>query len=331
MIYKLLPTRVFRSYIGGKNLDILEGKNTPSLSRFPEDWIASVTEAFNPNRNIPDEGLSKTVDGKTLRNIILDNKETMIGKRTDMSLLFKLLDSSERLVIQAHPTVDFANKYFGSPYGKTECWYILNDGGYVYIGFKEGITKEKWKTFFEKQDIEGMLDSLHKFTVKKGDFIFVPGGVPHAIGDNCFLAELQEPTDLMVIPERVTPSGVVLPDQKLHGGLGFELMFDCFTYEGYNEEETRKRYFIKPQKISETQITLADNTITDKFRFDSFHIEGIANINCGSYGIALVIEGQGEVNGIPLCKGERVFIPEYERRLAVESENITFLLCRPPL
>ena len=39
------------------------------------------------------------------------------------------------------------------------------------------------------------------------------------------MAELQEPTDLMVIPERVTPSGIELADIKLHGGLGFEKMF----------------------------------------------------------------------------------------------------------
>jgi mannose-6-phosphate isomerase len=135
----------------------------------------------------------------------------------------------------------------------------------------------------------------------------------------------------MVIPEKITPSGVVLPDQKLHGGLGFDLMFDCFVYDGYNEEETRNRYFIKPKKISETQMTLADNTITDRFRFDSFHVKESINIDCGSYGIILVIEGQGVFNGISLCKGDRVFIPEYEKQLAVESKDVTFLLCRPPL
>ena len=37
-----------------------------------------------------------------------ENKEEMIGNRDTMSLLFKLLDSSERLVIQGHPTKEFA-------------------------------------------------------------------------------------------------------------------------------------------------------------------------------------------------------------------------------
>ena len=44
----------------------------------------------------------------------------MIGQRESMSLLFKLLDSSERLVIQAHSTVKFAKESFNSEYGGNE-------------------------------------------------------------------------------------------------------------------------------------------------------------------------------------------------------------------
>ena len=32
------------------------------------------------------------------------------------------------------------------------------------------------------------------------------GGVPHAIGGGRFMVELQEPSDLMVVAERLTPS-----------------------------------------------------------------------------------------------------------------------------
>mgnify|MGYP007112574358 CR=1 FL=1 len=62
----------------------------------------------------------------------------------------------------------------------------------------------------------------------------------------------------VVIPERVTPAGIVLAEQKLHGGLGFELMFDCFTYEGVTEEELRRRYVrhAEPIKNGITLISL---------------------------------------------------------------------------
>lgn len=325
MILKLLPTRVYRAYFGGENLDRLEKKANPENTRFPEDWLASVTEAFNPDRKVENEGLSLTEDGAILRDIIEENKEEMIGKRDNMSLLFKLLDSSERLVIQGHPTKEFAKSHFNSDYGKTECWYILNDGGEVYIGFKEGITKEYWKSLFDSQDIEKMLDCLHKFNVKKGDFIFVKGGVPHAIGKNCFLAELQEPTDLMVIPEKVTPSGVVLAESKLHGGLGFEKMFDCFCYDGHSEDETRQMYFKKPEKVSDIELELLK---CDMFRLSQLEITEPCQFEMASYGIAVVVDGKAEINGVKLKKGDRVFISENEKNVSL-SGNAVILIARP--
>ena len=324
MIFKLQPTRVYRSYFGGQNLDAFENKDNPEISRFPEDWLASVTEAFNPDRQQKNEGLSVTEDGQVLKDIIEADKKAMIGDRENMSLLFKLLDSAERLVIQAHPTKEFAQKHFNSPYGKTECWYILNDGGEVYIGFKEGITRDLWKDFFEKQDVEKMLSCLHKFKVNKGDFIFVAGGVPHAIGKNCFLAELQEPTDLMVIPEKVTPSGVVLAEQKLHGGLGFDKMFDCFNYDGLSEFETRQKYFLKPERKNEFEVELLNCAM---FKLSQIDVSDDLIFDPKTYGIAVVIEGFVSMNGIGLKQGDRVFISEKEKLFL--NGNGKLLLCRP--
>ena len=73
MILKLLPTRVYRAYFGGENLDRLEKKNDPKSTRFPEDWLASVTEAFNPDRNVEGEGLSVIDDGLILKDVIEKN------------------------------------------------------------------------------------------------------------------------------------------------------------------------------------------------------------------------------------------------------------------
>ena len=322
MIYKLLSTRVYRAYLGGKNIDKITGVENPDVTRFPEDWIASVTTAFNPGRDVENEGLSKTCDGEYLKEIIEANKESMIGQRENMSLLFKLLDSNERLVIQVHPTVEFAKEHFNSQYGKTECWYMLNDGGHVYLGFKPGITKEYMKELFEKQDVKGMLDSLHHFEVNKGDFIFVAGGVPHAIDEGCFMAELQEPTDLMVIPERVTPSGVELSDVKLHGGLGFEKMFDCFVYEGQDRETILKKYFIKPQQVNPNVKVIADDRITDKFSLYEITVNDEYTYVPGSYCIGLVTEGNGFVNDVPVIEGERFFVPESEKELCIKVLQI---------
>ena len=328
MIYKLLSTRVYRAYYGGENIDRLTGVENPQITRFPEDWIASVTTAFNPGRSVENEGLSQTSDGVYLKDIIQQNKEMMIGNRENMSLLFKLLDSDERLVIQVHPTVEFAKKHFNSEYGKTECWYMLNDGGHVYLGFKPGITKEYMKELFEKQDVEAMLDALHHFEVNKGDFIFVAGGVPHAIDAGCFMAELQEPTDLMVIPERVTPSGVELSDIKLHCGLGFEKMFDCFIYDGQDRETVYNKYFIRPVKLDDNIKVIADERITDKFRLYEIEVNDEYTYIPGSYCVGILIEGSGFVNDVYVKEGERFFVPENEKKICIKG-NLKMLVCKP--
>lgn len=328
MIIPLKNTRVFRAYMGGYHLDCLEGKENPQISRFPEDWIASVTEAFNPGRNFPGEGLSQMENGEYLRDLMKKFPEEMLGGKKEMSFLFKLLDSNERLVIQAHPTVPFARQHFNSPYGKTECWYILGDGGSVYIGFQPGVTRESWKALFEKQDIPGMLDCLHRFDVKKGDFIFVSGGVPHAIGPGCLLAELQEPTDLMVIPERITPSGVTLAERKIHGGLGFEKMFDCFTYDGKTREEAKKAYFFTPRTVDDHLTRIVDSSITDQFKMVRISTDGYYEYHLSSYGVAVILSGQGMINGLPCKKNSRFFIPFAEKKISVQGQ-VDMLVCMP--
>ena len=272
MIYKFKENRVWRAYTGGKRIDKFYGKEKCIDSRMPEEWIASTVEAFNPDRQIKGEGLSICEDGRLFKDILDENPEQILGKSLSekyggkFSILVKLLDSAERLVIQCHPTVSFAKENFGSIFGKTECWYMLDceENACVYLGFKPGITKEKWKELFDSQDIQGMLDCLHKFNVKKGDLWFVAGGVPHAIGGGSLMIELQEPSDLMVIPERVTPAGIELAEQKLHGGLGYEKMFDCFVYEGLPAEETKLKYYRKTSYVPNKFTEIVDDSLTDK-------------------------------------------------------------------
>ena len=43
----LKPNRVWRTYPGGKMLDLAEGKEMIADTHFPEDWIASTTKAVN--------------------------------------------------------------------------------------------------------------------------------------------------------------------------------------------------------------------------------------------------------------------------------------------
>lgn len=302
MIYKFKENRVWRAYTGGKRIDAFYGKENCVDSRMPEEWIASTVEAFNPDRPIKGEGLSICDDGRVFKEILDKNPEQILGKELSekfggkLSILVKLLDSAERLVIQCHPTVPFAKENFGSMFGKTECWYMLDceDDASVYLGFKPGITKDKWKALFESQDVEEMLACLHKFNVKKGDLWFVAGGVPHAIGGGSLMIELQEPSDLMVIPERVTPAGIELAEQKLHCGLGFDKMFDCYVYEGLDEQETKRRYYRNIEYIPNEFSDIVASDLTNSFSMKSLFVEENVTIDLKDrYAIVIVEDGSG--------------------------------------
>ena len=46
MLYKLKENRVYRTYLGGKHIDMFYGKESCSDSFFPEDWTASVVRSL---------------------------------------------------------------------------------------------------------------------------------------------------------------------------------------------------------------------------------------------------------------------------------------------
>ena len=339
MVFQFQSNRVRRAYAGGSLIDAFTGSASGENDR-PEEWLASTVSAFNPDYSpIEGEGLSVLTDGRLFRDVLTENTEAILGqhlsKKHDgkLAILVKLLDSAERLVIQCHPTVPFAKEHFGSDFGKTECWYFLDTSpdACVYLGFKPGITRQKWETLFGKQDAEGMLACLHKIPVKPGDLWFVDGGIPHAIGGGCFMIELQEPSDLMVIPERVTPSGRTLSEQKLHCGLGFEKMFDCFTYQGYSLEALQEKYYRRADLKENVFTPIVGSSLTDKFSMQGMRIREKAEFDLGDrYGVGILTEGSFRLvcdeKTFSLKKGDSFFVTADSGLLLVEGQA-EMILC----
>ena len=315
---KLDRAGAWRTYLGGKLIEQLHGNQNTGDSNFPEEWIMSTVTARNSGREHIVEGLSN-VSGTdiSLKQLIEEHTAECLGEKhaakygTTPGVLVKLLDAAERLTIQVHPTREKAKILFDSEFGKTECWYIVggrtigDEPPCIYFGFKEGITREKWKDIFDRQDIPAMLDCLHKFEVKEGDTFLIEGGIPHAIGAGCFLVEIQEPTDYTIRTEKTTPSGRQVSDFMCHQGLGFDKMFDCFDYTGYSKEETAKRW-----KIKRLGDTLIDSSNTKMFSLYEINLDGEREFSSdGTFGGMYVLDGEGEIDGIKVQKGCQFFIP----------------------
>ncbi|MBE6610958.1 MAG: mannose-6-phosphate isomerase [Ruminococcaceae bacterium] len=315
---RLARAGAWRTYTGGSLIEALHGNVGAPDSSFPEEWMMSVVAARNAGREHIVEGLSM-VEGTdiSLKSLIEAHPEECLGAAhvkahcATPGVLVKLLDAAERLTIQVHPTREKAMELFGSPFGKTECWHIIGKreiGGEkpcIYFGFKKGITRERWQDIFHRQDIPAMLNCLHKFEVNIGDTFLIEGGIPHAIGAGCFLVEIQEPTDLTIRTERVTPSGLSVADKMCHQGLGFDGMFDCFDYTGYSREETLARW-----KIKKSGRTLVGYDNTEMFRLDELLLDGSETVRAdGTFSGIYVLEGEGSVAGEPVAAGAQFFIP----------------------
>ena len=331
-IFKQLPTFAHRTYRGGRLLrHFLKMENAEDTS-CPEDWISSFVEAKN-KEYIPNEGITRvlTDKGECLITDAVTPADFGTGRESS-GVLIKLLDAGERLGIQVHPTREYAMKHFGTPYGKTECWYILDTrdaDACVYIGFKEYVTKEYFRELFEKQDIPAMLDAMHCFRVQRGDIILVTAGTPHAIGAGCFLLEIQEPTDYTMRAEKVTVAGEVLTPQQIHYGVGEEAMLDCFSYTGGSAEEIRKRHFLSSQKAEDGMTDLVRYTDTPCFALRKFSGESIT-LQESCFLTVVVTEDGGTLSyekaTFPLSRGEKYFISANTK---FTLENATAVLCYP--
>lgn len=352
---RLSSARAWRTYIGGSQIDAIHGITGSQDSQFPEEWIMSVVAARNAGReHITNEGMSY-LDGSeiSLKDFIEASPASVLGQNhfarvgATPGVLVKIIDAGERLTIQAHPTKERAMELFGSAFGKTECWHILGgrtingEAPCIYMGFKEGVSREMWKDIFDRQDIPAMLGCLHRFEVSPGETYLICAGVPHAIGSGCLLVEIQEPTDYTVRTELVTPAGLRINDYQCHQGLGFDKMFDSFTYEGLSQEEAYKRWCIPAKVLEESDAFVRREVIgyqeTACFRMERYDISASCEMKadgtfCGLY----ILSGKGAMTDAAgthaIAAGEQFFVPATSEAFIItaEGEPVTVFRCFGP-
>lgn len=139
-------------------------------------------------------------DGSSLNTLVKEMKAELVGEANyqrfgdEFPLLIKFIDAHQDLSIQVHPSDEIAQRQ-GKPRGKTEMWYVMDSApeAKLYNGLKMQITPEEYKKRVEEDTI---CDALAQYPVKEGDCFFIPAGRIHAIGAGCYLAEIQQTSDV---------------------------------------------------------------------------------------------------------------------------------------
>jgi len=218
-------------YRGSGRLAAFRGTELPPS---PEDWVGSTTARF---RQAP-AGLSVLPDGRLLVDAIAADPVGWLGAAhadrcgADPGVLVKLLDAGQRLPVHVHPSRDFARSHLASPYGKSEAWIVLDAApeATVRLGFARDVSRDELAGWVREQDVAGLLGATNELPVSAGDALFCPAGLPHAIGADVLLVELQEPTDFSVLLEQ---EGFPVAADDALLGLPFDVAMECVDRSAY--------------------------------------------------------------------------------------------------
>lgn len=182
---------------------------------------------------------------------------------------------------------------------KTELWYIVEaqPGAKLVYGLREDFDEAR----FRAAVADGTLDSLlHTVEVHPGEFYMLPSGQIHAIGAGILVAEIQQNSNV--------------------------------TYRVWDYNRGRE---IHTEKAIETIRTLGVNgdfsgeTECDFFSVCRCAVHGRAEFYTGKKFVHLLcIDGEGDVDGVPIRRGDSVFLEEGYGAFAIAG-SVTLLMSRP--
>lgn len=212
-------------------------------------------------------------------------------------LLVKIIDSKDDLSVQVHPDDTYA-KRIGEAYGKSECWYVLSCDEEAEIVYgHQAQTKEELEAMITRGSWDQL---LRRVKIKPGDFFYIPAGTVHALGKGALILEVQQSSDTtyrLYDYDRLDEKGQKRP---LHLQEALEVITVPFT-----------NHIINPMVITSEGITKTRYLSTNYFTVEKWAIEGRFCETNSRFKLVSVIEGEGEVNGHSIMKGDHFILTAY--------------------
>lgn len=199
---------------GGERLSGF-GKSLPAGKKIGESWELSGISSS------PSVAANGHLAGIPLDEIV-SGKRSWFGGKKRLPLLVKLIDASENLSVQVHPSDKMAEK-LGLQSGKSECWYVLHaePGARIIRGLKNGVDATN---LFQAIASSGIEECLLSVPVRAGDVIPVPAGTVHALGKGIVTYELQQSCD---VTYRLFDWNRTNPKRELHIEEGIRAVDFC--------------------------------------------------------------------------------------------------------
>ena len=303
---------------GGSDIRPFKGLE-PDDKKIGESWeISHVDDNFS----IVAEG---ALAGKNLDELIDLYGERLVGKSVQerfghrFPLLIKFIDARDYLSIQVHPDDELGMKRHNS-FGKTEMWYVINAApkAKLYSGFAVQSSPEDYVRRIEEGTI---VEALAEYEVRPGDVFFLPAGRVHAIGAGCFIAEIQQTSNITYRIYDYDRTDAAGNKRELHT----ELAKDAIDYRlekdyrtAYTPVVDQPVHLVECKYFETNLLDLTQPISRDWSQLDSFVIyicmEGKVTLR----------DAQG--NEVSLHQGQSVLVPAENPSLTLTPEGSVKLL-----
>ncbi|MDR2026322.1 MAG: class I mannose-6-phosphate isomerase [Prevotellaceae bacterium] len=320
VLYPLKFRQIYKERVwGGNKLSTVLNRSIKTTVSIGESWELS---SVSGNLSLVASGFLK---GNNIQELIETYMGDIVGDKVyetfgiELPLLFKLIDSADRLSVQVHPDDEVALKRHNA-YGKTEMWYVIDasENSQIYVGFNKDLDMEEFRTRVQNGSLTEVMNVEQ---AKKGDVFFLPAGRIHAIGKDLLIAEIQQTSDITYRIYDWGRENHPLTSREMHPHLA-EDVIDYRHHESY-----KTRYVAKEDSATElvsckyftTNLLSCSKTADrDYAALDSFVVymcpEGEAKLVCDN--------GSSET----ISTGETVLIPAVINSVSIIPKNSVKLL-----
>lgn len=318
-LYPLKFQPILKSIIwGGEEISKFKNLKSEKIN-IGESWEISAVEE---NISVVKNG---AFTGTPLNVMIRDAKEKLVGTKVydkfgdKFPLLIKFIDAQDDLSIQVHPNDELAKQRHNS-FGKTEMWYVVKatSEAFIYSGFKEEITLEQ---YVDKVANNTFTDCLQKHFVKEGDVYFIPAGRVHAIGSGCFVAEIQQTSNITYRIYDYNRKDANGNSRELHT----DLAKDAIDYTVYDSYKTN----YNSAQNQTNELVSCEYFTTNLLELDKAFEQNISHID--SFIVYICLEGTCELednkqNRTTINQGETILIPADTEKIILSPKNKAKLL-----
>lgn len=281
------------------------GKTLRHYFHYPEDFGDDIGQSWAFSAQEQEGGANVLTgggfDGRTLKELWDEKPELFKSRYNKFPFIISLVAPEDDLSIQVHPDDEYA-RTIGFPCGKNEAWVFLQaapDSAIVY-----GHNAK------DKEDLQSYIDAnrwnrlVRHLPVKRGDTVYIPAGVLHALCKYTIVYEIQQSTDItyrFYDYDRTDAKGNKRP-------LQLQEAVDCLHY-GCTHGVARP----EPKVIQHPGLVETVCVSNESFVVRRLECQGNCTIAFPGYLLATVVEGRGQVDGIEVGVGDSFLIPASEQ------------------